>query len=68
MTGTDIIQNVTNGFSTFLTGTGDAIATFFEKIFTNAEGEISVMAIVTLSLIGLGFATFIVKKLLNKVA
>ena len=66
MTGTDIIQNVTDGFSTFLTGTGEGIATFFEKIFTNAEGGISIMAIVFLSLMGLGLASGVIRILLNR--
>lgn len=63
---TDIISNVTGGFTNFLTGTGEGIATFFEKIFTNAEGGISVMAIVFLSLMGLGLASGVIRILLNR--
>ena len=63
---TDIISNVTGGFTNFLTGTGEGIATFFEKIFTNAEGGISIMAIVFLSLMGLGLASGVIRILLNR--
>lgn len=67
MTATDIIQNITTSFSTFLSGTGQGIVDFFETVFTNGDGGISVLGIVGLSMIGLGFATLMVKKLLNRV-
>lgn len=67
MTAVDIIQNITTSFSTFLEGTGSGIVGFFETIFTNGEGNISILGIVGLSMIGLGFATAMVKKLLNRV-
>ena len=67
MTASDIIQNITTGFSTFLTGTGEGIKNFFETIFTNGEGGISVFAIVALAMTGLGFGTYMVKKLINRV-
>ena len=67
MTAVDIIQNITTSFSTFLSGTGEGIVSFFETIFTNSEGNISILGIVGLSMIGLGFATAMVKKLLNRV-
>ena len=67
MTATEIIQNITTSFSTFLSGVGQSIVDFFETIFTNGEGGISILGIVALSMIGLGFATYMVKKLLNRV-
>lgn len=63
---TDIISNVTGGFTNFLTGTGEGIANFFEVIFTDSEGNISIMAIVFLSLMGLGLASGVIRILLNR--
>ena len=63
---TDIISNVTGGFTNFLTGTGEGIANFFEVIFTDGEGNISIMAIVFLSLMGLGLASGVIRILLNR--
>ena len=63
---TDIIANVTGGFTNFLTGTGEGIANFFEAIFTDSEGNISIMAIVFLSLMGLGLASGVIRILLNR--
>lgn len=62
----DIISNVTGGFINFLTGTGEGIANFFEAIFTDSEGNISIMAIVFLSLMGLGLASGVIRILLNR--
>ena len=63
---TDIISNVTSGFTNFLTGTGEGIANFFEVIFTDGNGNISIMAIVFLSLMGLGLASGVIRILLNR--
>ena len=63
---TDIISNVTGGFTNFLTGTGEGIANFFEVIFTDDNGNISIMAIVFLSLMGLGLASGVIRILLNR--
>ncbi len=62
----EIIKNVTGGFTNFLTGTGEGIANFFEAIFTDSEGNISIMAIVFLSLMGLGLASGVIRILLNR--
>lgn len=63
---TDIISNVTGGFTNFLTGTGEGIANFFEVIFTDGNGNISIMAIVFLSLMGLGLASGVIRIVLNR--
>lgn len=62
----EIIKNVTGGFTNFLTGTGEGIANFFEVIFTDGNGNISIMAIVFLSLTGLGLASGVIRILLNR--
>ncbi len=62
-----IINNVTGGFTTFLTGIGEGIINFFETIVTDGNGGLSVLAIVALSMIGLGIATGIIKYLLARV-
>ena len=64
---TSIISNITGAFTGFLTGTGEGIINFFETIFTNGEGGLSVLAIVGLSMMGLGIATGIIKYLLARV-
>lgn len=65
---TSIISNITGAFTGFLTGTGEGIINFFETIFTNGEGGLSVLAIVGLSMMGLGIATGIIKYLLARVS
>jgi len=42
----NIIDNITGGFTTFLTGTGEGIINFFETIVTDGNGGLSVLAIV----------------------
>ena len=61
-----IVENITGSFTTFLTGTGDGIVNFFDTIFTNEDGGISVLGIVALSMMGLGIATGVIKFLLSK--
>ena len=63
----DIINNVTGAFTGFLTGTGEGIINFFDTIFLNEEGKLTVLAIVGLSMMGLGIATGIIKYLLARV-
>lgn len=61
-----IVENITGGFTTFLTGTGEGIVNFFDTIFTKEEGGISILGIVALSMMGLGIATGVIKYLLSK--
>ena len=62
-----IVEEITGSFTTFLTGTGTGIVDFFDSVFTNEEGGISVLAIVALSLMGLGLATGLIKYIVNRV-
>lgn len=64
---TSIISNITGAFTGFLTGTGGGIINFFDTIFLNEEGKLTILAIVGLSMMGLGLATGIIKYLLAKV-
>lgn len=67
MTATNIIQSIVDSFSTFIEGAGQSISKLFTDLFT-AEGNISTLGIVMLSMLGLGIATGMTKLLLSKVS
>lgn len=67
MSADGIIGNITGAFTGFLTGTGGGIINFFDTIFLNEEGKLTILAIVGLSMMGLGIATGIIKYLLARV-
>lgn len=61
-----IIGNITNSFTGFLTGTGEGIVNFFEVVFSDGNGGISTLGIVGLSMMGLGLAVGIISVLMAK--
>lgn len=65
--GSNIITTVTDAFGGTLEGTGSGIVGFFDTLFKGADGEITTIAVVGLSMLGLGLGTWIMKKLLNRV-
>ena len=62
----EIIENITSSFTSFLTGTGEGIINLFEEILLTEEGNLSILAIVGLSMIGLGIAIGTIKYLLAR--
>ena len=61
-----IITTVTDSSVTFLDKIGTGIVTLFQNLFTTPEGDMTVFAIVSLSMLGLGIATGLVAWIKNK--
>lgn len=67
ISGSGIVGTITDSFTSFVTGIGRGITTLFQNLFTNADGNISTFAIVSLSMVGLGIASGIVYAILRKI-
>lgn len=67
MGASEIITTITDSTTTFLEKLGTGIVTLFETLFTKPDGGLTVFAIVSLSMLGLGIATGLVAWIKNKV-
>lgn len=62
-----LIKALTDSFTGFLSGTGAGIVDFFETLFINAEGGMTVFAVVSIAFIGLGLATAVSRMIFKMV-
>lgn len=60
-----IVAQITDSFTTFITGIGESIVNMFDNLFIT-DGELSTLALVALSMLGLGLATGLTTMLLSK--
>lgn len=60
-----IVGQITDSFTTFITGVGESIVNMFDNLFIT-DGELSTLAVVALSMLGLGLATGLTTMLLSK--
>ena len=67
MNGVEIITTVTDGFTKTLEGTGSGIVSFFETLFQSSDGTATTLAIVALSMMGLGLGVWMIRKLMRRV-
>lgn len=67
LTPSTIIGEITDSTTGLLTGIGTGIVNLFETMFLTEEGKLSVFAIVSLTMLGLGIAMSLVTWIRNKI-
>lgn len=67
LTAGTIIGEITDSTTGFITGIGTGIVNLFDDLFLTEEGQLSVFAIVSLTMLGLGIAMSLVTWIRNKI-
>lgn len=67
MDASKIVTTITDSFTGMLNGTGEGIVGFFDTIFSTPEGTITTLGILGLTMLGVGFGVWIIRKLLRRV-